>query len=188
MGPMLTCLSVDTCKRAWVFVCTCVGKMQIWMCSSDFNLAWCFGQTRLEFKRSALPLLVFSPLPPFFPQPVFHISSTQASLFLIPNTIGQQSLHLTLFDFKMYLSEPEMKLVIQLKCLEVIQVYTSHRVIFKYQFVNVDEYQWPLWVPYLFLFFLNYTFSFSQPMPSPPLDAVFVCVANMFELLHFTSD
>lgn len=65
MGPMLTCLSVDTCKRAWVFVCTCVGKMQIWMCSSDFNLAWCFGQTRLEFKRSALPLLVFSPpLPP----------------------------------------------------------------------------------------------------------------------------
>lgn len=66
MGPMLTCLSVDTCKRAWVFVCTCVGKMQICMCSSDFNLAWCFGQTRLEFKGSALPLLVFIPLPPFF--------------------------------------------------------------------------------------------------------------------------
>lgn len=153
MGPMLTCLSVDTCKRARVFVCTCVGKMQICMCSSDFNLAWCFGQTRLEFKGSALPLLVFRPPPLFFPpQPVFHISSTQASLFLIPNNIGQQSLHLTLFDLKMYLSEPEMKLVIHLKCLEFIQVYTSHRVIFKYQFVIVDEYQRPLWVPYFFFF------------------------------------
>lgn len=152
----------------------CAAQISIWHGVLD-KLGW------------SLRELVFSPLPSFFPQPVFHISSTQASLFLIPNNIGQQSLHLTLFDFKMYLSEPEMKLVIQLKCLEVIQVYKSHRVIFKYQFVNVDEYQWPLWVPY-FLFFLNYTFSFSRPMPSPPLDAVFVCVANMFELLHFTSD
>lgn len=155
----------------------CAAQISIWH-GVLVKLGW-------SLKEVLSPYLFSAPSPPFFPQPVFHISSTQASLFLIPNTIGQQSLHLTLFDFKMHLSEPEMKLVIQLKCLEV---YTSHRVIFKYQFVNVDEYQWPLWVPYLFLFFLNYTFSFSQPMPSPPLDAVFVCVANMFELLHFTSD